>query len=71
VATILKNGGMGGITTITPEGKSTFVEMPDPFVTNIAFGGKDMHDAYICASGTGQLLKTKWPEAGLKLSYNA
>ena len=71
VATILKNGGYGGITTITPEGKSSFTELPDPFVTNIAFGGKDMKDAYICASGTGQLIKTRWPEAGLKLNYNA
>jgi gluconolactonase len=62
---------MGGITTITPEGRSSFIELPDPFVTNIAFGGEDMQDAYICASGTGQLLKVRWPEAGLKLNFNA
>ncbi|MFN4025170.1 MAG: SMP-30/gluconolactonase/LRE family protein [Hyphomonas sp.] len=71
VATILKNGGHGGITTITPEGKSSFTEIPDPFVTNIAFGGKDMKDAYITASGTGQLIRCRWPEAGLSLNYNA
>jgi len=71
VATILKNGGMGGITTITPEGKYRFTEIPDPFVTNIAFGGADMKDAWICASGTGQLLKCRWEEAGLRLNYNA
>jgi len=62
---------MGGITTITPEGRSSFTELPDPFVTNIAFGGRDMQDAYICASGTGQLLKVRWPEAGLRLTFNA
>ena len=27
--------------------QSTFTEIPDPFVTNIAFGGADMKDAYI------------------------
>jgi gluconolactonase len=62
---------MGGITTIRPDGGYSFIEIPDPFVTNIAFGGKDMHDAWICASGTGKLLKTRWPEAGLKLNFNA
>lgn len=69
VATILRNGGNGGITTITPAGVSDFCEIDDPFVTNIAFGGPDMCDAYICASGTGRLLKTRWPEAGLRLNF--
>jgi len=67
VATI----SMGGITTITPDGTHSHVELPDPFVTNIAFGGEDMRDAYITLSGTGQLIKCRWPEAGLKLNYNA
>jgi gluconolactonase len=43
VATILN----GGITTITPAGVSTHTPLPDPLVTNIAFGGADMRDAYI------------------------
>lgn len=67
VATIMK----GGITSITPEGVSTHTPIPDPFVTNIAFGGDDMKNAYITASGTGMLLKMRWPEPGLKLNYNA
>jgi gluconolactonase len=67
VATI----GKGGITTITPEGDSSHYALPDPFVTNIAFGGEDMCDAYITASGTGMLLKRRWPEPGLKLNFNA
>lgn len=71
VATILRNGGFGGITTITPEGRSEFCEIRDPFVTNIAFGGRDMRDAYICASGTGCLLRARWPEPGLKLHFSA
>jgi gluconolactonase len=65
VATILN----GGITTITPAGVSTHVAFPDPLVTNIAFGGADMRDAYITLSGTGQLIKTRWPEPGLKLNF--
>jgi len=67
VATILN----GGITTITPEGVSSHVAFPDPLVTNIAFGGADMRDAYITLSGTGQLIKARWPEPGLKLNFAA
>jgi len=67
VASIIK----GGITTITPDGSHTHIELPDPFVTNIAFGGADMRDAYITLSGTGMLIKCRWPEAGLKLNFNA
>jgi len=65
VATILN----GGITTITPAGISTHTPLPDPIVTNIAFGGADMRDAYITLSATGQLAKVRWPEPGLKLNF--
>ncbi|MGD9967660.1 MAG: SMP-30/gluconolactonase/LRE family protein [Hyphomonadaceae bacterium] len=65
VATIIN----GGLTTITPEGRSTHTPFPDPLVTNIAFGGADMRDAYITLSGTGQLVKTRWPEPGLKVNF--
>ena len=67
VATILQ----GGITTVEPDGNHAHIAFPDPFVTNIAFGGEDMKDAYITLSGTGQLIKCRWPEAGLKLNFNA
>ncbi|MGQ0531427.1 MAG: SMP-30/gluconolactonase/LRE family protein [Caulobacteraceae bacterium] len=66
VATIVN----GGITTITPAGAATHTPFPDPIVTNIAFGGADMRDAYITLSGTGQLIKARWPEPGLKLNFN-
>lgn len=65
VATILN----GGITTITPAGVSTHTPFPDPLVTNICFGGADMRDAYITLSATSQLVKTRWPEPGLKLNF--
>lgn len=67
VATILN----GGITTLTPDGDRTHATFPDPFVTNICFGGEDMRDAWITLSGTGQLAKCRWPEPGLKLNYYA
>ena len=65
VATILN----GGITTITPEGTHSHIPFPDPFVTNICFGGDDMTEAWVTLSGTGKLAKCTWPEPGLALNY--
>ena len=67
VATILN----GGITTIAPGGDYHHTAFPDLIVTNIAFGGDDMQDAYVTFSSTGQLAKCRWPEPGLKLNFNA
>lgn len=66
VATVLK----GGITCFEPDGGSEFYKMPEAYVTNICFGGADMRDAWITASATGKLLKTRWPRPGLKLAFN-
>ncbi|MDX2276409.1 MAG: SMP-30/gluconolactonase/LRE family protein [Hyphomonadaceae bacterium] len=66
VATIVK----GGVTTISPEGRSSHVALPDPIVTNIAFGGADMRDAYVTLSATGKLVKLRWPEPGKTLNFN-
>ena len=66
VATI----GECGISVISPEGVLVeFVATDDIFTTNIAFGGDDMMDAYICLSGSGRLVKTRWKRPGLKLQY--
>jgi gluconolactonase len=59
----------GGITVFAPDGTFVHVPLPDPLTTNICFGGKDMRDAYITLSGTGKLVKTRWPRAGLRLNY--
>ena len=67
VATILN----GGITTITPDGQHSHIAFPDPFVTNICFGGEDMRDAWVTLSGTGKLVKCRWPEPGLRLNFYA
>lgn len=68
VATILA----GGITTFSPDGKKVkHVPLPDPLVTNICWGGRNMKTAYITLSGTGKLIAATWPKPGLRLNYNA
>ena len=66
VATFLN----GGITAFALDGTVEHFAVPDPLVTNICFGGDEMRDAWITASGTGRLYKTRWPRPGLKLNFN-
>ena len=62
----------GAISTVTPEGAVTRRPIPqDNCVTNIAFGGADMRDAFITLSRVGHLVKTRWDEPGLELAFNA
>ena len=66
VATI----GECGISVISPKGDLVeFVATDDVFTTNICWGGADMMDAYVTCSGTGRLVKTRWPRPGLTLAY--
>ncbi|WP_242137149.1 SMP-30/gluconolactonase/LRE family protein [Sphingomonas sp. TREG-RG-20F-R18-01] len=66
VATI----GESGISVISPTGDLIdFVPTPDPFTTNICWGGPDLRTAYITLSGTGQLIRMDWPRPGLALAY--
>ena len=58
----------GGISVFSPEGGLVeFYEAPEPYCTNIAFGGPDMRTAYITLSGYGQLVAAEWPRPGLVL----
>lgn len=60
----------GCITVISPQGKEVeTIEMPDPFSTNICFGGPDMKTAFITLSGTGRLISMDWPRPGLRLNF--
>jgi gluconolactonase len=61
----------GGITVFKPDGAYEHVALPDPLTTNICFGGADMRDAYITLSGTGKLVKARWPRPGLKLNFQS
>ena len=67
VATIMN----GGITTLTPDGSHSHTAFPDPFVTNICFGGDGLSEAWVTLSGTGKLAKCHWQEPGLELNYYA
>jgi gluconolactonase len=65
VATI----GNAGISVVAPDGTlADFVPMPDPFTTNICWGGPDLRTAYITLSGTGRLVSMDWPRPGLRLN---
>jgi gluconolactonase len=62
--------GESGISVVSPAGELVeFVATPDPFTTNICWGGPDLRTAYITLSGTGQLISMDWPRPGLKLVY--
>jgi gluconolactonase len=62
----------GGITVIdTVKGTAEHVPAPDMLVTNLCFGGADMQDVWITASGTGCIYKGRWPRPGLELACNA
>ncbi len=66
VATI----GESGISVVSPTGELVeFVATPDPFTTNICWGGPDLRTAYITLSGTGQLVSLEWPRPGVKLNH--
>ena len=54
-----------------PDGSFEHVAFPDPMTTNICFGGADMRDAYITLSGTGKLVKARWPRPGCSLNFSA
>ena len=59
----------GGITIFTPQGQFEHIAFPDAMTTNICFGGADMRDAFITLSGTGRLIKARWPDPGLVLNF--
>ena len=69
VATLLH----GGISVISPDGQRYFhLPLPDRYVTNLCFGGRDMRTAYVTLSGSGRLIAIDgWPTAGLRLNFNA
>ncbi len=59
----------GGITIFALDGGYEHIPFPDVLTTNICFGGSDMRDAYITLSGTGKLIRTRWPRRGLRLNH--
>ncbi|MGH1423286.1 MAG: SMP-30/gluconolactonase/LRE family protein [Pseudooceanicola sp.] len=67
VATLMR----GGISIVGEDGSVEYIQFPgDPYITNICFGGPDMRDAWVTASGTGVLYHCRWPYPGLRLNFN-
>ncbi|MGE4238835.1 SMP-30/gluconolactonase/LRE family protein [Ramlibacter sp.] len=59
-----------GITAISPDGRTVeHVPLPDPFTTNLCFGGPDMRTAYVTLSTLGKLVAVPWPRRGLRLNH--
>jgi len=69
VATLLDAPGIAQVDPAT--GQYGIVPFPDLLTTNIAFGGADMCDAWICLSTTGKLAKARWDRPGLRLAHYA
>jgi gluconolactonase len=66
VATLMN----GGITIVSPDGRNIrHIPMPDPYTTNICFGGADLKTAVITLSGSGQLVACRWERPGTPLNY--
>lgn len=64
-------GPDGGITVFDPDGSHEHIRIPgEVIVTNLCFGGEDMRDAWVTASGSGKLYRARWPRPGLKLEFN-
>ncbi len=64
VATLVRSG----ISVISPGGEVLeFHAAPEPYCTNICFGGPGLRTAFITLSGTGRLIAVDWPRAGLAL----
>ena len=68
-ATLVERPGVCSVDPAT--GAQQWFDFPDLLTTNIAFGGVDMMDAWVCQSTTGKLVKCRWPRPGLRLAFNA
>ena len=62
--------GSGGVWDLSPTGaERVLYTFPDPYVTNICFGGEDLRTAFATLSGGGRLVRFRWPRAGLRLAF--
>lgn len=60
----------GGITRISPDGSRVeHFPLPDPFTTNLCFGGVNLQTAFITLSSTGRLVTSLWDTPGVKLHF--
>ena len=69
MATLVERPGIASVDPAT--GAKAWRDFPDLLTTNIAFGGRDMMDAWVCLSATGKLARTRWSRPGLRLAHYA
>jgi gluconolactonase len=69
VATLLH----GGVSVVASDGSlCSHVPLPDRYVTNVCFGGRELRTLYVTLSGSGRLIAIDdWPLPGLRLNFNA
>ncbi|MGQ3275610.1 MAG: SMP-30/gluconolactonase/LRE family protein, partial [Shinella sp.] len=57
---------LGGVVVVSPEGREVErIRTPDPYTTNLCFGGPGMKTAFITLSGSGRLVSMDWMRPGL------
>ncbi len=62
----------GAVSDLWPDGSRVDQYLlPDPMVTNVCFGGRDLRTAYATLSMTGRLVSFEWPRPGLALNHTA
>lgn len=58
----------GGVVVVSPRGAEVErIPMPDPYTTNLCFGGADRRTAFITLSSSGRLVRMPWARPGLSL----
>ncbi|MBX9455400.1 MAG: SMP-30/gluconolactonase/LRE family protein [Rhizobium sp.] len=59
----------GGIVVVSPSGEEVErIRTPDPYTTNLCFGGTGMKTAFVTLSGSGRLVSMDWARPGLVLN---
>jgi gluconolactonase len=58
-----------GLCVVRPDASWEYIEVPDPFTTNLCFTGDDRRTALVTLSGGGRLVAMDWPRPGLALAY--
>lgn len=59
---------LGGLVVISPGGAEVErIHTPDPYTTNLCFGGADMRTAFVTLSSSGRLVAMDWARPGLAL----
>ncbi len=58
------------IAVVEPDGRSELVEIPRGTLhTNLCFAGADLRTVFLTASGSGELVRCRWPDAGKPLAF--